>query len=480
MSDSNEQIMQLTRQQRLFLLGEEKLQPNLFGMHRVQVDAGQTWLLYRDGLLTRRLGPGRHSWWNGFLHEWRIQKINARVELLPIPVKGRVKGPVMPKEDAGGAAMQLACDVTAELEISCRIAQIENFLQYRDPLSVFIASIQNLVVEFIGNLSYDQYGQWAKEIRDQTKRRLQPGGIDDAERRVGIRVEDVFVTDFKPNTAHDRNMLSMYQLIERGKRELVEVQANAKRDTVVAASFAKQGEILNLAPAILALQNSPIGKALIDRDADLQRLMVATGLNPGVNVQPLQDIPGQLGSGQAPTVGYLKPPRPSSSGQVSSGYLQAEQVTGQISSGHPQAEQITGQAYPTDVPHPAQSPASALPQDGGSSPVDDARQKLELSNLESAGFMVAGRKGQDVPSYDDGRVVPGSKEWVLQVYAQRPNGYLEIVFRCPAGYPDLAPRVEVKPPTGGGRQQVEPNTIHKWNAGRLLVDVAREIAENTP
>jgi hypothetical protein len=462
---SNEQITQLTLQHKLFILGEEELKPGPFGRHEVQVDAGQTWLLYCDGQLKERLGPGRHSWWNGFLHKWRIQKINGRVELLPIPVKGRVKGPALPKDATGGIETELYCDVTAELEISCRIAQIENFLQYRDPLSVFIASIQNMVVELIGRLSYDQSGQWATVIRDLVKERLQFGGRDDAERRIGIRVEDVFVTDFKPSSMHDRNVMSMYQLVERGKRELAEAKDNARRDTVIAESFAKQGEILNLAPSILALQNSPIGKALIDRDADLQKMMVATGLNPGVNVQPLQDIPGQLGSGQAPSVGELKPPR--------------TPVAGQIGPGNSQSNEITGQLFPMDSLNSAQSTTVPFAQDGGEAPVDEARQNLELSNLESAGFKVAGR-GQVVPAYEAGQPIPGSKEWVLQVYIQRSDGYLEIVFHCPAGYPAFAPKVEVKPPTGAGRQWVEPNTIHEWNPGRMLVNVALEISGNTP
>src|SRR5579872_684067 len=155
---NDEKITELTQQHKFFIPTDEELEPDLFGRHTVQVDAGQTWLLYRDGQLVDRLKPGRHTWWNGFRHKWRIQKINERVELLPIPVSGRVKGPNV-KDAASGSSVELACDVKAMLEISCRIAQIDNFLQYRDPLSAFIASIQNMVVEFIGRLSYDQYGQ---------------------------------------------------------------------------------------------------------------------------------------------------------------------------------------------------------------------------------------------------------------------------------------------------------------------------------
>lgn len=98
------------------------------------------------------------------------------MELLHIQVKGRVKGPSMASEAAGGTALELACDVTAELELTCKIADIENFIQYRAPLSVFLAAIQDMVVEFIGRLSYDQYGQWATVIRNWAKQYLGVGG----------------------------------------------------------------------------------------------------------------------------------------------------------------------------------------------------------------------------------------------------------------------------------------------------------------
>lgn len=467
MANTQDSIMEITSEQRHFLLKEEELKAGFFGLHTVQVDASQTWLLYRDGVLLRRLPPGRHSWWNGFFHKWHIMKINNRVELLHIQVKGRVKGPSMASEAAGGTALELACDVTAELELTCKIADIENFIQYRAPLSVFLAAVQDMVVEFIGRLSYDQYGQWATVIRNWAKQYLGAGGGFDAERRVGIRVDDVFVTDFKPNTVQDRTVLSMYQLIERSKRELVEAQSNARRDTVVAESFARQGEILNLPPSILALQDSPIGRALIDRDADLRKLMVATGINPSINVniQPLQDTTGQLGSGQTSSLGYLNPPRPQVAGQLSSGFA---------------AQQVTGQIYPASQPFPAPQQTQDTGQYSGGSPVDAARQELELAELERAGFQVAGR-GQLVPAYDDaGQPVPGSKEWMLQVTLRRSTGYLTMMFHCPAGYPNIPPAVEVKTTAGGGLQRMVPNTIHAWNAGRVLADAAREIAESIP
>jgi hypothetical protein len=108
-----------------------------------------------------------------------------------------------------------------------------------------------MVVELIGQLPYDHYGQWATELRSLILDRLQgrsQGGADSSERRLGIRVEDAFVTNFRPNTANDRNMLQLYQLVERARRELVEAQANAQRDGIVARSYAEQGDILKVAP----------------------------------------------------------------------------------------------------------------------------------------------------------------------------------------------------------------------------------------
>lgn len=459
-------ITDVTEEQKLFLR-EEDLTPGVFGIHRHQVMAGYKWLIYRDGLLVKQLGPGPHRWWNGFLHKWKAHIINTRVELLHIDVKGRVKGPPIPQEAPGASAVDLACEVTAELEISARISELENFLQYRDPLSVFLASLRNMVVEFIGKLHYDQYGEWATELRDQIRNNLQYGAYD-SERRVGIRVEDVFVTEFKPSTTHDRNMLAMYQLVEKARRELVEARANSERDSVVASSYAEQGGILNIAPSILALQNSPVGKALIDRDASLREMTIAAGLNPGVNVQPINDPTGQLGG--APAVGYLNPPRPS---------IQTGQASGPLPG---QAGQVSGQLYNLDeAPTGPIKPQAASPStNSGGSPFDAARQDMEIAALQQAGFVVAGR-GKIEPVYNTaGQPVPGSEEWVLPVYMRLPTGVLTIVFHCPTGYPVTAPAVQVKAATGGGLSWIQPNSVHQWIAGRLLVDVAQEIVATRP
>lgn len=469
MASTNDRLMEITPEHRLFLLGEEKLKAGFFGLHDIRVETGQTWLLYRDGKLKERLEPGRHPRWNGFFHDYRVHKINKRVELLSIPVEGRVKGPSISSEAAGGKAIELACDVTTELGITCKIAQIENFIQFRDPLSVFLAAIQDMVVEYISSLSYDQYGQWATIIRNKTKLYLGPSGGFDAEKRIGIRIEDVFVTDFKPNKIHDNNVLSMYQLIEQGKRELVMAESKARWGNVVAESFAKQGETLNIPPSILALQNSSVGRALIEHDAELRRLMVATGINPSISVQQQQDTMGQPDSRQTSSLGYLHPPR--------------LPVAGQLPNGPTSAQEVTGQIFPVDLPgatQPFSSSTQDTLKDTDDSYVDAARQELELTELERAGFQVAGR-GQPVPTYDDaGQPVPGSKTWELTVLQRRATGYLAMVFHCPPGYPNTAPSVRVQTPMGGGFQSMIPNTIHEWNAGRMLEDVAREIANSNP
>src|SRR5712664_2162549 len=98
MATSGENITEISPQQKLFILGEKDLMPNLIGMHRVHVPAGQKWLIYCDGELVEQFEAGPHSWWNGFLKKWKAQIINTRIELLHIPVKGRVRGPSAPRD----------------------------------------------------------------------------------------------------------------------------------------------------------------------------------------------------------------------------------------------------------------------------------------------------------------------------------------------------------------------------------------------
>src|SRR5262249_4372017 len=148
-------------------------------------------------------------------------------------------------------------------------------------------------------------------LRNLISDRLQgksQGGRDDSVRRIGVRVEEAFVTDFEPNTAYDRNVLQMYQLVEKARRELIEAQENKERDRVLAVSLAQQGAILNIAPSILALEKSPVGKVLIERDANLRELMVNAGLLLGMDMA-LQN-PGKPPILPSPAMsGYLQPPQ---------------------------------------------------------------------------------------------------------------------------------------------------------------------------
>lgn len=143
-------------------------------------------------------------------------------------------------------------------------------------------------------------------------------------------------------------------------------------------------------------------------------------------------------------------------------------------------QQVTGQLFPVDQPYSASQQAQNTGQNSGGFPVDATRQELELSELDRVGFQIDGR-GQLVPAYDDaGQPVPGSKAWELPVLQRRATGYLAMMFHCPPGYPNTAPSVRVQTPTGGGFQSMTPNTIHEWNAGRMLADVALEIADSIP
>ncbi|GCF07724.1 SPFH domain-containing protein [Dictyobacter arantiisoli] len=475
--DENNTIVELDDEHNVFILTEEQLHPNLIGFHRVQVDATEKCLIYRDGLLFKTLGPGPHRWWNGFRHKWKKQRINMRVEMLPFSVKGRVKGPAMPQDVPGAAAVDLACDVTAALDLVCRLADIDTFLQYRNPLSVFSSSFQNMVVELIGNLPYDQLGKWAVDLRTQIYDRLTLPGRDNAERRVGIRVEEVFVREFKPNTAHDRNMMANYQLVERVRREVAEAEAKEQGAVKTAASLRAQGELLNIAPSILALKDTPIGIELLKHDASLRNMAFAAGLNPGVNIQPIRDTTGQLTSGQTGQIGYLNPPSadprgipappPGASGPL---YNSAQpQVSGQLYDNTTLSN--TSPFSPPSSGSPSGAPAS------GGEPVESARRARELEALQQQGFIPVG-VGKVEPLRDQNGN-PTTREWVLMVQSPRADGFPLIVFHCPVLYPTVAPTVQVRQATGSLTWTV-PNTLNSWQAGRLLVEIAQEINNDLP
>ena len=67
-----------------------------------------------------------------------------------------------------------------------------------------------------------------------------------------------------------------------------------------------------------------------------------------------------------------------------------------------------------------------------------------------------------------------------QVYVQRINGFITVIFHCPAGYPNVPPRVQVRTPSNGGWQASTPNAVRAWNANSMLVEIVREIDDTTP
>ena len=499
----------VTEEQKSFLSDLEPIKPKLLFLYRVRVPEGETWLLYRDGLLVQKRSAGPYSWSSLFFHKWEYQIINSRIELLPIKVHGRVRGPGGLQDISGGASsvvgapsVELACEVDAQLQLSIKITNIENFIQYRHPITVFESSVSNMVVELIGQLPYDQYGQWATQLRDAIQDRLQgrsQGGRDDSERRLGILVDEVFVTGIQPNSVKDRNTLQMYQLVEKARRELVEVQAQAQRDKIQATSFAEQGQIINLVPSILALRDNPIGRVLIEQDAQLRGLVNYTGgdslLASGGQPTPYLNPPAspQINRNAEQVSGYLLPvgnqgPNTGSFG-VGTPYGQRPPAmdnqgpnTGNFGFGTPynQSSPSMGNQGPNTGNFGFETPYGQGPfGDNDDPPVDPVRQQNEIMALEQAGFKVAGR-GKVSPRYNEqGELVPGSKEWNLQVLYQRTDGYLTIIFYCPSGYPAQAPRVQVKPPTGGFTW-ITPNTTHAWNPSRKLLEIAQEVVQSFP
>jgi hypothetical protein len=459
------------------------------------------------------LYPGPHFLWNWDIiwTRWGAKRINQRTVLLPAVAEGRVKGPLLPHDAPGAANSDLACNVTAQFQLACQIADVEKYLSFQEPLAVFYSSFHNMVAEIIGKLPYDQYGVWATTLRDYVKERLQ-GGRDDSVSLSGLRLEDVFVTAVEANEEHDRLMLEMYKLVERARRELLEAQANRQRDREIMHSYIDQGNILNIAPSILALQDSAIGKELIERDAELRKLMLAVGLDPSVNVQTRQNVQLQPGQGANPSIGYLQPfsstgqlpagstPHTNASQPLSSGYSPSFSVSGSLSPAPASQSQPASSSYPTVVnpdglmlPIGNQSPlvnqsgtgspapsSAALTPEGDDTPISLTRQEQELAELSAAGFLCAG-KGQHTPAFDQhGQPIPGSKEWVLEAYIPRAIGFLTMIFHCPAGYPITPPRVQVRTPDGDELKWCEPNVIQAWHPGHLLVEVAQEIDEQTP
>ncbi len=506
MLENTDTINKATRQQQSFLLSEkpETLEARFFGLHVHQVPIGERWLIYKDGALIDQLNPGRHRWWGEFFHKWETQRVDTRIKLMDHNAVGRIRGPLVPQDasrTADASGTNLACEVKASLRFSVQLKNVETFLQFTEPVSVFHAALHDLVIEYISQLPYDQYGNWATTLRDNVRSALL-GGRYNVEQRIGLNITDVFVVKFEPSTTHDRQILAMYQLIERGKRELVEAMDNRKRDIETANSFAEQGAVLGIAPSILKLQDSPIGKALIEQDAKLRELIIASGLNPGVNIQPLQENPYQVQGYQPASNVYLTQPAanvaqigpsaqtpfqpqgpnsgslPPYGNEITGTLIRGTGQTGPISpssAGQSSGMPTSSSGWNTSEVTQAQTFSSA-PQPSGAFEtsdmlaVDETRQSVELDALTKAEFNVAGR----------GQINSATNEWTLMVYKRRPVGILTIAFTCPPGYPNKAPLVQVRTSASSGYSSPQPNSIHNWLAHHLLVDVAQEILNSTP
>jgi hypothetical protein len=474
---------------------------------RKHVNANNVWIVYRDGKFYKQLPPGPHFLfnWNIIWSRWQVKRINLRTVLLPIQVKGRVKGPPLPHDSALAANADFACNVTAQFQLTSRLVDIQKYLSFEHPLSVFYSAFHDMVVEMIGRLPYDQYGEWATTLRDYVRERLQGGG-DNAVNLVGLKVEEVYVTEVKANEDHDRNMLEMYKLVERARRELQEAQSNRLRDREITQGYIEQGNLLHIAPSLLALKDSPIGQALIEQDAELRKFMLAAGLLPAVNIQQYSGSQPQQVQGTPPTIGYLQSPQGTAQAQSNratyqpsgpltsapgsytsppgaSGPLHTASGTLSPSSGYPTVISSSGLLFPIGnqsgplSPAPSPAPTTTTP---GTLPISPTRQEQELAELQTAGFLCAG-KGQHTPTFDaSGQPIAGSTEWVLETYLPRPQGYFTLIFHCPIGYPLTPPKVQVRLPDGGGLRWEETTTLREWHPGRLLVEVAREIDEKTP
>lgn len=469
-------IIDIGAQHKLFLLEDRDLNPKFtLGLwYRDQVEAGKVWRVYRDGKQYDDWEAGPHVLWNSLWHRWRALIINIRTVHIDFAVEGRVRGPQLAQETSSAAGVDLGCTVRARMELPCSVVveKIGRFLQYENPLSVFGASLNSMVIELIRDLPYDQFGSWATTLRNQIWDNLNsPGGRYDMVNRIGMNVEEVFVTSVEPDSLVDRNRIAMYQLVERAKRELVEAQGNKDRHQVVAEDFEKQGSILNIAPSILALQNSPIGKELIARDASLREMMLAAGLNPSISLHPIRDSQSAFGAGGSPGA-YLNPPNPSrpvsQTPYGEAGANPSSTVSGELQWTGRQSRQFSS------------SPPSASPSMTERAAIDPARQDQELAALQSARFQYAGR-GQLSPTYDsNGHPIAGSMEWTLEVYIERINGYITVVFHCPPGYPSVPPRVQVRLPGVGGLRSRTTEVVARWSEQHMLVEIVQEIDDTTP
>ncbi|HYU77246.1 MAG TPA: hypothetical protein VEL31_31650 [Ktedonobacteraceae bacterium] len=450
---------------------------------RAQVPPEHRWYVYRNGLLYKKLSTGLYVLWNwcNFLTKWQVRRINLRTVLLPALAYGRVRGPELPQGSERGANLDLALNVGAEFRLLCRIVNIEKFLSYELPLKVFYASFNNIVQERISQLPYDQYGKWASLLCRNVEEDLQVGR-DNTEQLIGVRIERVFVDSFASSDEHDTEVLKLYQLTETVKRELE-----------TAISLGKQGELLDIAPSILALQNNEIGRELIRHDARLREMMIAVGMRPG----GMLPIPGTHIVESTQHFGYLSPP-PSHSRQLPpvppnpfsgpwnggntgpfSGPLPRTSPDGDIAQfsgplpwtpptspdlGRPQPPPYTpGPSEPSDPLYSTPSNTSAMRQ----------RQEMDKEKLRLAGFDT---NGWGPLGTFDSMGNSGNIKWSLTVTIQRENGYLVILFQCAHDYPSTAPTVQVRT-SHQGLQELWPKAITEWRPENSLVEVVQEIAQ---
>src|SRR5713226_8654012 len=126
MANPNEtKILDLDAQHKLFIPEDEEELNSKFRFklwYRAQVEAGQVWQVYRDGVHYDRLAAGPHVLWNGWWHQWKVLRINLRIVHLTYNFEGRVKGPQLPPEARSAAGVDLGCSVKATLALTCKIA----------------------------------------------------------------------------------------------------------------------------------------------------------------------------------------------------------------------------------------------------------------------------------------------------------------------------------------------------------------------
>ncbi len=501
--ESKDTIIALEGEHQFFLSPEEKLSPNPLGFISIQINSSECWYIYRDGAYYDKMDAGPHHWWGGFLHKWKAQPINLHTEQMVLSVTGRVKGPRPPQDaPAAAAGIELACNVKTTLELSCSLPNdlesINKFLKYSKPISAFLASLKNIMVEEIGKLPYDQYGEWATTLRDKLQARLE--GRDNPHRLIGIEVENLFVTNFAPDSVHDATVLKNFLLVERLRRERMEAQSKTEIDAERARSYVQQGRLTGISPSVLILQelqDSPMGRALIEQDSELRKLQI--GISGGVSTNPYgpaANQPPQIGGPQFDN-NYLPSPQQNQSGYLgnpSSGSFppnfapssNSQPLSGPFSNGSNTspfgAGPIPNSRPAMDAGMGSGQPSGPMPfADFGPAeePVAPERRMQELQALRQAGLEPADKIE---PQYDQqGRAIPGSREWVVQVYIPRGNDFLTIIFYCPAGYPTYPPRVQVRMARGGSRW-LTPNIVTTWQsqANRSLVEIAREVNNDIP